>query len=83
MNSQMTTIEVDLATAATLQRLKTKAEAQGVPLNSLLLPLAQDANGSSQQRAHDFVEWLKARSVTGILADDNRDSIYTREDEAL
>lgn len=83
MNSQMTTIEVDPATAATLQTLKTKAEAQGVPLNSLLLPLAQDTNGSSQQRANDLVEWLKARSVTGVLADDSRESIYTREDEAL
>ena len=77
MNSQMTTIEVDPATAATLQTLKTKAEAQGVPLNSLLLPLAQDTNGSSQQRADDLVEWLKARSVTGVLVDDSRESIYT------
>lgn len=83
MNSQTTTIEVDQTAAAILRTLKTKAEAQGVSLTSLLLPLAEDSSSSYQERATDLVDWLKAHSVSGVIADDSRESIYTREDEAL
>lgn len=83
MKTQMTTIEVDLATAALLQALKTKAEAQGVPLDSLLAPLATDANSFRQRRATELVQWLEEHAIEGVIADDSRASIYTREDEAL
>ncbi len=36
-----------------------------------------------EERANEVVEWLKAHSVKGVVADDSRESIYTREDEAL
>ena len=52
-------------------------------LTSLLLPLAEDSSSSYQERATDLVDWLKAHSVSGVIADDSRESIYTREDEAL
>ncbi len=83
MNSQTTTIEVDQTAAAILRILKIKAEAQGVSLSSLLLPLAEDSINSYQARATDLVDWLKAHSASGVIADDSRESIYTREDEAL
>ncbi len=76
MNTHMTTIEVDVATAAILQTLKTKAEAQGVPLNTLLASLAPNASVLQQQRAADLVRWLKEHSIEGVIADDRRESIY-------
>jgi hypothetical protein len=36
-----------------------------------------------EERAKELVEWLKAHSVKSAIADDSRESIYTREDEAL
>lgn len=79
----MTTIEVDMATAVILQTLKTKAEAQGVPLNTLLEPLAPEEAITHQKRADDLVQWLRDHSVKNVIADDSREHIYTREDEAL
>jgi hypothetical protein len=91
MSVQMTTIEVDRNTAAILQTLKAKADAQGTTLDALLKPLAEGENGTHQperqmtpkERAADLVQWLKDHSVKGVVADDSRESIYTREDEAL
>lgn len=45
MSAQTVTIQVDQSTAEILQTLKAKAEAQGVSLDTLLLPLAEGANG--------------------------------------
>jgi len=45
MSAQTVTIQVDPSTAAILQTLKAKAEAQGVSLDTLLLPLAEGTNG--------------------------------------
>lgn len=90
MNTPTVTMQFDPATAATLRTLMEKAAASGQTLNSLLQPLTEGENGSpperqitAEERANNLVQWLKAHSVKGIIADDSRESIYTREDEAL
>jgi len=92
MNTQTVTIEVAPQVAQILLELQRRAEAEGVSLDSLLLPLVAP-NGlrgeersfemAPEERANEVVEWLKAHSVKGAIADDSRESIYTREDEAL
>jgi hypothetical protein len=47
MSAQTVTIQVDPATAAILQTLKARAEAEGVSLDALLLPLAEGTNGKA------------------------------------
>lgn len=90
MNTGLTTIEVDPAAAAILQTLKAKAEAKGVSLGTLLLPLTENESEKTSvefltpaERAKAFSDWVKHHSVKGVIADDSRESIYTREDEAL
>lgn len=83
MTMETVTIQVAPQTAAILQALQAKAEEQGVSLDALLQPLAGEASASHQERAQNLVQWLKDHSVKGVVADDSRESIYTREDEAL
>jgi len=91
MNTQTVTIEVAPQVAQILLELQRRAETEGVSLDSLLLPLVAPNGGEEErifekapeERAKDVVEWLKAHSVKGAVADDSRESIYTREDEAL
>ncbi|MGH9855161.1 MAG: hypothetical protein ACREBD_35460 [Blastocatellia bacterium] len=92
MNTQTVTIEVAPQVAQILLALQRRAEAEGVSLDALLSPLVPpngDAGDEAsfeltpEERANDFVQWLKAHSVKGVIADDSRESIYTREDEAL
>jgi hypothetical protein len=92
MEQQTVTIEVAIRTAQILAALSKRAESLGVPLESLLLPLIpadeelEEVNGHimrPEDRANDFVQWLKEHSVKGIVADDSRESIYTREDESF
>ena len=47
MESQRETIEIDPSAAAILRTLQAKAEAQGVSLASLLLPIVEGANGTT------------------------------------
>ena len=94
MNSPTTTIEVDSSAALILQASKAKAEAQGISLATLLRPLADnEVNGTVErplyetatpdELADDFLAWVETHSIKGTVADDSRESIYTREDEAL
>ena len=92
METQTVTIQVAPIVAQILHVLQQRAEAEGVSLDSLLMPLMPQ-NGelgagagfevTPGDRADELVEWLKAHSVKGVVADDSRESIYTREDEAL
>jgi hypothetical protein len=91
MEPQTVTVEIDASAAEILLALQKKAEAQGITLETLLRPLIEE-NGTQQpkplevtpeKRADELVRWLKAHSVRGVIADDSRESIYTREDEAL
>lgn len=83
MTTETVTIQVAPQTAALLQALQAKAEEQGIPLDALLQPLTAEDDISHQARANNLVQWLRDHSVKGVVADDSRESIYTREDEAL
>jgi hypothetical protein len=50
MNTQTITVELQPSTAAILRALQVKAEAQGVTLDSLLLPLAEGLKGKEHDR---------------------------------
>ena len=95
MNTQMTTIEVDQNTAEILQMLKAKADAQGVTLDTLLQPLVENGGAQGEEKpfyetatpeewVKAFREWVASHEGRGYgFVDDSRESIYTREDEAL
>jgi hypothetical protein len=92
MTTQTVTIQVAPQVAQLLLALQRRADAECVTLDSLLLPLVS-VNGDAgkeagvemtpQEKADDFVRWLKDHAVKGVVADDSRESIYMREDEAL
>lgn len=46
-------------------------------------PAAPRAELTSQERVKLWRDWVENHSVKGVTADDSRESIYTREDEAL
>lgn len=87
MNSQNVTIQVAPQVAAILDTLQKRAEAQGVSLDTLLLPLVP-LNGEHGDRPfHETAtteEWLKAfnewvdshDSNTPVILDDSREAIY-------
>lgn len=90
MTPQMVTVEVDQNTALALQRLKEKAFAQGVTVDSLINPLFE--NGSSlkeerplyetaspQELAQAYLDWVNShdRKAPGLTLEDvSRESIY-------
>ena len=83
----MEKIEIDSETANILQLLKSKAEAQGIPLSQFLSTLASKNEMSAKplyetltpaQLAEAFSRWANSHS-SGLgltLADVSRDSIY-------
>jgi len=96
MNTETTTIEVDHSTAAILQALKAKAEAQGVSLSHLLEPLAEKIEAEAEkaffertpeERAQALLRWVESQRITAPpLSDEaiSRESIYgEREDSQL
>ncbi|MCI0387430.1 MAG: hypothetical protein MOB07_01495 [Acidobacteria bacterium] len=89
MESQKVTIQIDALSAAKLQK---RANAQGITVDELLRIIADGMNGGQnpssvemtpEERAREFEQWVTQHSVKGVIADDSRESIYTREDEAL
>lgn len=91
MTSQTVTIEVDQNTALALERLKEKASAQGVTVDSLIHLLVE--NGSSglseerplyetaspQELAQAYLDWVNShnREAPGLTLEDvSRESIY-------
>jgi hypothetical protein len=96
MNTETTTIEVDHSTAAILEALKAKAEAQGVSLSHLLEPLAEKIGAKAEktffertpeERAQALLWWAESQRITAPpLSDEaiSRESIYgEREDGQL
>jgi hypothetical protein len=95
METQTVTVELEPSTAAILHVLQEKAKARGVTLASLLLPLTEESNGNEHERplyeTASTEEWLQAfnewvdshKSRDYDEVDDSRESIYTREDDAL
>lgn len=74
----------------TAAKIAAQARMRGLSIDEYLMSLlpeerdqrAQNAL-SPAQKARLWREWIKNHSVNGIIADDSRESIYTREDEAL
>jgi hypothetical protein len=75
----------------TAARLAAQAQKQGISIDDLiqsLLPAEATvteikAELTPQEKARLWREWVENNSVKGVIADDSRESIYTREDEAL
>lgn len=74
----------------TAERIAALAKEKGLSVDEYLRSLLP--NGSAQpeenvltpeERANLWLEWVASHSVKGVIADDSRESIYTREDEAL
>lgn len=87
MNERMTTIEVPSEIA---ELLKARAAARHLPLDEYLRSLTGAGVAEAQaeltppERAKRWDEWTSHHSVrTPTPVDDSRESIYTREEEAL
>lgn len=76
----------------TAELLAAEAEANHLSVDDYLRSLLPHANGVSESKTEKLTteekirrwrEFVKRHSVRGVVADDSRESIYTREDEAL
>lgn len=76
----------------TAELLAAEAEAKHLSVDEYLrslLPYPNEATKpkneelAPEEKVRRWREFVKKHSVTGVIADDSRDSIYTREDEAL
>jgi hypothetical protein len=72
----------------TAERLAAQARALGVSVDEYLrsiLPneIGQAENGtlSSKERAKLWREWVENHSVSGVIADDSRESIYSERED--
>jgi len=87
MTSQTVTIEVAPQVAILLRSLQQAAEERGLSLDVLLSSLLpanwHHREMTPDQRADDFLSWIKANAVrVDHFVDDSRESICTREDKA-
>jgi hypothetical protein len=84
--TEMTTIQVDPQTAELIQSLIARAEAQGISLEELLRPLAEQGIAEAGEmapadKARAWEEWaLSHDPQTPVILDDSRESLY-RDDE--
>lgn len=90
MATQMVTVEVDPNTALALERLKEKAFAQGVTVDSLISPLVENGGklkeerplyetASPQELAQAYLDWVNSHdwNAPGLTLEDvSRESIY-------
>lgn len=96
MSTQTVAIEVDHTVAEILQKLKARADAQGVSLSFLLQPLViEDYDESTktffertpEERATAFLQWAESHRITASTLSGeaiSRESIYAdREDRQL
>ncbi len=76
----------------TAELLAAEAEANNLSIDDYLRSLLPHSNGVSESKTEKLTpeekirrwrEFVKRHSVRGVVADDSRESIYTREDEAL
>jgi hypothetical protein len=86
---QMSAILEDIK-PETAAKIAAQAKTRGLSvdeyLRSLLpdeLDLADEKTFSPEEKARLWRELIANHSVKGVIADDSRESIYTREDEAL
>jgi len=90
MTPQMVTVEVDQNTALALQKLKEKAEVQGVTVESLLRPLVENGSEPADERpfyetatpeewSKAFLDWANSLDYDApglTLEDVSRENIY-------
>lgn len=75
----------------TAELLAAEAEANNLSVDEYLRNLLPHSNGvteateelTPEEKVRRWREFVKKYSVRGVIADDSRESIYTREDEAL
>ncbi len=74
----------------TAEKIAAQAKMRGLSVDEYLRRLLPDESDeqagkvlSPAARATLWRDWVANHSVKGVIADDSRDSIYTREDEAL
>lgn len=75
----------------TAELLAAEAKANHLSVDEYLRNLLHHSNGvteakeemSPQEKVRRWREFVEKYSVRGVVADDSRESIYTREDEAL
>lgn len=70
----------------TAAKIAAQAKMRGLSIDEYLRSLLPDDRDQLEQnasRAKRWREWVANHSVKGVIADDSRDSIYSREDEAL
>lgn len=77
-------------TPETAAKIAAEAKARGLSVDEYLRSLLPDDLDQSRrkplsasEKAKVWREWIANHSVNGIIADDSRESIYTREDETL
>ena len=74
----------------TAAKIAAQARTRGLSVDAYLRSLlpdelnqAEETSLSPAEKATLWREWVANHSVKGVIADDSRNSIYTREDEAL
>ena len=74
----------------TAAKIAVQARTRGLSIDEYLRRLLPDERDQSEQRAFShqekaklWREWIANHSVKGVIADDSRERVYTREDEAL
>ena len=77
-------------TQETAAKIAAQAKTRGLSVDEYLrtlLPDELDQPGekslSPAAKAKLWHEWIASHSIKGVIGDDSRDSIYSREDEAL
>jgi len=74
----------------TAAKIATQAKMRGLSVDEYLRSLLSDESNepgeqslSPAAKSKLWREWVANHSVKGVIADDSREGIYTREDEAL
>ncbi|HXU36857.1 MAG TPA: hypothetical protein VN937_10890 [Blastocatellia bacterium] len=74
----------------TAAKIATQARMRGLSVDEYLISLLPDELDhpaekvlSPAAKSKLWREWIANHAVKGVIADDRRDSVYTREDEAL
>lgn len=74
----------------TAAKIAAQAKMRGLSVDEYLRSLLPDEFDrpeekafSPEEKAKVWREWIASHSVKGVIADDSRESIYTREDDAL
>ena len=74
----------------TAEKIAAQAKMRGLSVDEYLRSLLPDESDEPGEKSLSpaaksklWRDWVANHSVKGVIADDSRDSIYTREDDAL